>query len=195
MTTQQDLRERIVPILRELYGHGRTAGWGTRTDLVENAADQIIALLFPPDPGDSYPLASDEQKQRYLKREKAVMGAGLASLVGQIDELYRKFEADQNDKSVTFEETEESWKEAAYALMRNYPALRAALTTGGWRDAINDPPDPGRHVLMLSPGKATVAGYISEALGYGWRTCPGDHKWKPTHWMPLPAPPPTREEG
>lgn len=59
----------------------------------------------------------------------------------------------------------------------------------GWRDVIGEMPEPGQHVLMIAPGKTLVVGYLSEVIGYGWRTCPGDHKWKPTHWQPLPTPP------
>jgi hypothetical protein len=59
---------------------------------------------------------------------------------------------------------------------------------GAWQP-IDSIPLNGELVLLYQPGKAIVVGYLSQALGYGIRTVPGDKAWHPTFWQPLPAPP------
>jgi hypothetical protein len=51
---------------------------------------------------------------------------------------------------------------------------------------IETAPTDGTFIVMLQPGKTPVTGYLSQCLGFGWQSVPGDLRYEPTHWMPLP---------
>lgn len=58
----------------------------------------------------------------------------------------------------------------------------------GWRDIASAPRD-GTSIVFWEPPKSPVVGYLSQCLGYGWQSIPGDKRYKPTLWMPLPPAP------
>ena len=71
-------------------------------------------------------------------------------------------------------------------------SLEALRETGGWRDAINDPPKPNETVLAYLPGDNPFCmvreGRISKDGTWHVRLfdCePGEV----THWRPMPKPP------
>ncbi len=64
---------------------------------------------------------------------------------------------------------------------------------GAWQPIETAPKDETR-VLIYRPGfaEAVCVAWWSQNWKC-WRSVPGQHGWHPTHWQPLPAPPPGDE--
>ena len=56
-------------------------------------------------------------------------------------------------------------------------------------ESISTAPIDGAAVVVWQTGKTPVVAYMSQCLGFGWQSIPGDKRYEPTHWMPLPDPP------
>lgn len=54
-----------------------------------------------------------------------------------------------------------------------------------WQD-ISEAPKEGELVRIWSQGKTPITAYFSQ-VGLGWRSVPGDKRYKPTHFKHLPA--------
>src|SRR5688572_22934538 len=64
----------------------------------------------------------------------------------------------------------------------------AAQQDGAWQ-SIETAPKDGSEVLVSDCGLVRV-GFWDQARGGVWSKWPGRENIKPTHWQPLPAPPP-----
>lgn len=99
--------------------------------------------------------------------------------------------------------TDEMVEEACNAFMETNDLLgaqmRAALTAAlakAWRPIESGPRD-GTTILLYAPGwDSPKTGWTFGDDDF-WQDCPfhhkGDPSYTPTHWMPLPAPPPQQE--
>lgn len=68
----------------------------------------------------------------------------------------------------------------------------AELDDGGWRP-IETAPEDGTSVLIWDGRRVSQSEYITSHHFSGWMTCYMGRP-EPTHWRPLPAPPPRRTE-
>ena len=72
-----------------------------------------------------------------------------------------------------------------------------AFRDGGWLP-IETAPRDGEFILVFQKEKTPVVAYMSQSVGLysnlGWQSVPGDKRYKPTHWRPLPNPPKDTEQ-
>ena len=177
--------EAAIKALEPTHSHTHS-----KREMATKAVDAILALKAP-----TLPVPVKEIEERF---KWAFEGENKHALPFRISDSAITYGTifDANEMTVgTIFDSDVS--QLVLALLNAWPALSQlhAGAWSGWQDIREQTPEPSQHVLLFQPGKAVVVGYLSEVIGTGWRTCPGDHRWKPTHWMKLPDAPTPPSEG
>lgn len=85
------------------------------------------------------------------------------------------------------------WPADHEALQRLLTACTALLEGRGWMP-IETAPKDGTRVLAHRPGWADSIGVAWWSQTWGeWCSVPGTYRWTPSHWQPLPSPPPAED--
>lgn len=82
---------------------------------------------------------------------------------------------------------EESWSMDFASIIAAIIREEYAKHAPGWRP-IESAPKDGSSVLLFVPSYQCVGSWLNTIEGGEW--CSGEWDVEPTHWMPLPSPPP-----